>query len=70
MKTFKNFVLIGQIGGRKWIIGDYATEIEALIIMNSKTKGYEKQRKGKPGPPLRVTILKFIDVYDVFRSFG
>ena len=67
MKTFKNFVLIGQIGGRKWIIGDYATESEALIIMNSRIKGDKKQRKGKPGPPLRITILKFHAVCDAFR---
>jgi len=67
MKQLQQFVLIGQIGGRKWVIGDYETETEALTIMNERTNQDELQRRGKPGPPLRITILKFHAVYDAFR---
>ena len=63
MKNFKEWVLIGQYGGQKWVVGDYDTEKEALNTMNMKFEKDTKRRKGKPGPPLTITILKFYAVY-------
>lgn len=68
MKRFNDFVVIGQHGGQKWIIGDYETEREALDVMSARINQNEEKRKllkGRAkGPILRVTILKFHAVYE------
>ena len=66
MKQLSHWVIIGQYGGQKWVIGDYETEREALDIMNQRSTLDEK-RKGTPGPPLRITILRFHAVYEAER---
>lgn len=68
MIRVKDFVLIGQYGGQKWIIGDYETEREALDVMSSRIKQNEEKRKSlkgrAKGPILRITVLKFYSVYE------
>ena len=66
MKNLSEWVLVGQYGGQKWVIGDYETEREALDVMSSRV-ALDEKRKGKPGPPLRITVLRFHAVYEAGR---
>lgn len=68
MRNMEEYILIGQYGGMKWIVGDYATERGALDEMMKHIKR-DEERKGRKrsGPPLRITIVKFHAVYEADR---